>query len=205
MIPVAPQPEPVEFAGTVRAPGIKWIRKSGLNPQEPVPSGTNLPPHWTKCLPALRSAYSGICAYAGVFVPPVVGAPSVEHFLAKSERLDQAYEWVNYRFVCAKMNSRKRNFDDVLDPFTLEPEMFVLNLVNGGIMANSSLNITKRQRVSKTIKRLNLDDAECREMRLFYIDGWLLNQRNRDDGVTLGQLKLHAPFVYLEMKRQNLL
>ena len=178
---------------------MKWIRKSGLNPQNPVPTGTVIPSYWTKCLPTLRRAYGGICAYAGVFVPLMVGAPSVEHFLAKSKRLDQAYEWINYRFVCAKMNSRKRDFDDVLDPFTLEPEMFVLNLVNGGIMANSSLNITKRQRVSRTIKRLSLDDAECREMRLSYVNDYI----NRD--ISQRQLERHAPFVYLEMKRQRFL
>jgi uncharacterized protein (TIGR02646 family) len=199
VIPVAPQPEPVDFARAVRAPGMKWIRKSGLNPQNPVPTGTAIPPHWTKCLPALRSAYGSICAYAGVFVPLVVGAPSVEHFLAKSKRLDQAYEWANYRFVCAKMNSRKRNFDDVLDPFTLETEMFVLNAVNGAIMANPSLSASKQRRVGKTIRRLDLDDVECREMRLSYVNDYI----NHD--ISQRQLERHAPFVYLEMKRQNLL
>ncbi len=103
MIPVRPQPEPPDFDSLVRKPGGKWIQKSGLNPNQPVPSRTKIPSHWTKCLPALREAYGGICAYVCVYVPRVVGAPSVEHFVPKSLHLNQAYEWNNYRFVCAKM------------------------------------------------------------------------------------------------------
>jgi uncharacterized protein (TIGR02646 family) len=199
VIPVAPQPEPNDFGKTVRTPGSKWIRKSGLNLTEPVPPKTEIPSHWTKCIPALRKAYSGICAYTGVFIPLVVGAPSVEHFLAKSKRLDQAYEWLNYRFVCAKMNSRKRDFDDVLDPFTLEPDMFVLNIVNGAIKPRSGLDAEKRLLVKRTIERLDLDDVECREMRLEFIKDFLTAE------ITAANLKRRAPFIYLELKRQNLL
>jgi uncharacterized protein (TIGR02646 family) len=199
VIPVAPQPEPPDFDTLVRTPGSKWIAKSRLDPNQPVPAKTKIPAHWTKCLPALREAYGGFCAYVCVFVPKVVGAPSVEHFVPKSQHLNQAYEWNNYRFVCAKMNSRKRDFEDVLDPFTLEPESFELNLGNGGIAPHPRLNVVKRREAKKTIKRLKLDDTECRELRLGFIQAFRIQQ------ITADYLKTQAPFIWLEMQRQGAL
>lgn len=197
VIPIAPQPEPQDFAKLVRAPGLKWIAKSGLNPNQPVPSGTEIPSYWTKCLPALREVYGGICAYVSVYVPKVVGAPSVEHFVPKSRHLNQAYDWSNYRFVCAKMNSRKRDFEDVLDPFALEPESFELNLGDGSVAPHPRLGGLKCQQVMATIARLDLDDLECRELRLEFIQAFRTNQ------ITAGYLKLQAPFVWFEMQRQG--
>jgi uncharacterized protein (TIGR02646 family) len=199
VIPVTPQPEPQDFAKLVRAPGLKWIKKSGLNPNQPVPSGTEIPSHWTKCLSVLRDAYGGICAYVCVYVPKVVGAPSVEHFVPKSRHLNQAYEWNNYRFVCAKMNSRKHDFEDVLDPFILEPESFELNLGDGGIAPHPRLNAVERREAVKTIKRLKLDDAECRSMRLEFIQAFRTHQ------ITAEYLNRQAPFIWFEMQRQGAL
>jgi uncharacterized protein (TIGR02646 family) len=203
MIPVVPQPEPADFEQLVRKPGLKWLKKSGLDPSLPAPTKTKIPPHWRKCLPHLHKAYGGICTYVCVYVPKMVGASSVEHFVPKSRNLNQAYEWSNYRFVCAKMNSRKRDFEDVLDPFTIEPDLFVLRLGSGKLDPHPSLTGDKLKVVKETIKRLDLDDQECRDKRLEIINDVLLNQSDKDDGMTVGQLKRHAPFVWQEMKRQG--
>ncbi len=72
-----------------------------------------------RCLNELYSLYNGICAYACVLIPPVTGGRSVEHFAPKMKHPDYAYEWKNYRLVCSLMNSRKRDFEDVLDPSCL--------------------------------------------------------------------------------------
>ena len=50
------------------------------------------------------------------WIPPVTGGRSVEHFAPKKKHRDFAYEWDNHRLVCSVMNSRKRDFEDVLDP-----------------------------------------------------------------------------------------
>ncbi len=203
MIPVVPQPEPADFEQLVRKPGLKWLKKSGLDPTLPVPAKTIIPPHWRKCLPHLHKAYDGICAYMCVDVPWFEGSPSVEHFVPKSKRLEMAFEWDNFRFVCTKMNSRKRDFEDVLDPFTLEPDLFILRLGSGGLEPHPNLIGEKLKMVQKTIQRLDLDDQECRDKRLEYIDGVLLNQKDKEDGITIGHLKRRAPFVWQEMKRQG--
>jgi uncharacterized protein (TIGR02646 family) len=197
VIPVAPQPEPTDFDLKVRQPGLRWIKKQGLDPAVPVPTGTEIPSHWTKCLPDLRRLYNEVCAYTGLFVPKVTGAPTVEHFAPKSKRLSLAFEWTNYRFVCAKINSRKRDFEDVLDPFVLQVRTFELNLINGGIAPGNQLNVAQAKKARATIERLDLDDAECREVRLEYIDEFTKKNISED------YLKRKAPFVWFEMKRQG--
>ena len=51
----------------------------------------------------------------------------VDHFYPKSVRPDMAYEWSNFRLASLKLNCRKREFQDVLDPFTIEPGWFCLS------------------------------------------------------------------------------
>jgi hypothetical protein len=121
----------------------------------------------------------------------------VEHFAPKSKRLDLAFEWTNYRFVCAKINSRKRDFEDVLDPFVLQAKTFELNLINGGIAPGHHLNVVQMKKARATIERLDLDDTECREMRLEYIDEYAKKNISED------YLKRKAPFVWFEVQRQG--
>jgi 5-methylcytosine-specific restriction endonuclease McrA len=111
MIPVTPQPEPANFDVKVRQPGQRWVARQGLDPGQPVPSGTQLKPYWTECLPQLTELYGRVCAYVCLYIPKITGSPSVEHFVPKSQQLGLAYEWSNYRLVCAKMNSRKRELE----------------------------------------------------------------------------------------------
>ena len=48
----------------------------------------------------------------------------MEHFAPKKKHPDHAYIWENYRLVCTVMNSRKRDFENVLDPFEVEDGWF---------------------------------------------------------------------------------
>ena len=199
MIPVTPQPEPADFDAKVRGPGLAWIAGSGLDPTKPVPSGTQIPSHWTKCLPQLRTAYGAVCGYVCVFIELVTGSPSVEHFLPKSKRLNLAYEWSNYRLACTKINSRKNNFEDVLDPFKVKPNEFQLDLLTGGIFPNPALTAARKKKVQATIDRLKLDDAECRELRLSYFNEYAAQE------ISSMYFKKRSPFVWLEAQRQGLL
>jgi uncharacterized protein (TIGR02646 family) len=199
LIPVAPQPEPADFDKNVRKPGLKWIAKSGLDLLKPIPGGTKIPSYWTKNLPELRRVYGGICAYVCVYIELVTGSPSVEHFVPKSKALNQAYEWDNYRLACTKINSRKRDFLDVLDPFTLAVGWFELNLLDGSIFPNTALTALQRKKVQQTIDRLKLDDAECRELRLAYFNDFLAKE------ISGAYFKKRSPFVWLEAQRQGML
>jgi uncharacterized protein (TIGR02646 family) len=195
MIPVTPQPEPANFDAKVRQPGKRWVARQGLDPSQPVPSGTELKPYWTECLPQLAELYGHVCAYVCLYIPKITGSPSVEHFVPKSRQLSLAYEWSNYRLVCAKMNSRKRDYSDVLDPFTLQAGTFVLNLQDGSISPSPGLSAALKQRAEATIDRLDLDDVECRQQRLEHFDAY------KQGDVSEAYFKRRAPFVWVEAQR----
>lgn len=197
MIPVAPAAEPPVFEKRVRSPGNKWLRQRGLEIAPVLPSGTKIPSYWTKCLPELMAAYSEVCAYASLRIHPVTGASTVEHFAPKSKRPALAYEWSNYRLACSKVNARKNNFEDLLDPFEVPDGAFTLNILNGAIRATEGLPESAAAR--QTLARLKLDDGEMRRARLDLVDQYLGYQIS-------GQfLRRESPFVWSELRRKGLL
>jgi uncharacterized protein (TIGR02646 family) len=199
VIPVKLQPEPALFDAKVRQKGLKWLEKQGLDPTQPAPAGLKVSNYWKHCLPDMLEAYKHICAYVCVYIEEVTGFATVEHFAPKSRRLDLAYEWKNYRLTCGLMNGNKSNFEDVLDPCKLKSGTFQLNPVNGAILPNPKLNGAAKQKALETIERLKLDSAACRRVRLRYFTKYMQGQ------ITAEFLKEVSPFVYLELKRQNLL
>jgi uncharacterized protein (TIGR02646 family) len=156
-------------------------------------------PYWRHCLDEMHVSYDGCCAYLAVFFERVTGGGSVDHFIAISQRADLAYEWSNYRLACSRMNSRKREFDDVLDPFEVEDGWFHLEPVSGRIFPNPQLPDDQQRAVKATIDRLGLDDAGNREMRARHY------QEYREGFYTAEFLKKRSPFVWMEIDRQDLL
>lgn len=199
MIPVAPQPEPDTFDKKVRQKGLQYLLKNGIRLDRALPVGTELSPYWRECLDDLYLRYNGLCAYLAVFFERVTGGGSVDHFVAKSKRADLAYEWSNYRLASSIINSRKGEFDDVLDPFEIREDMFHLELVSGSIYPNPALPAEELQRVTSTITRLGLDDPGCREMRARHYQYYC------EKSYTGDFLKKHSPFVWREANRQGLL
>lgn len=200
MIPVLEQPEPADFDANVRQKGLAFLRRKGIALDQPVPKGTKLDTCWRSCLDDLHARYQGCCAYLAVFFERVTGGASVDHFVAKStSRAEYAYEWRNYRLSCSTMNSRKREFDDVLDPFSIQEGWFQLELVSGRIYPNPALSSNTKRQVQETIKRLGLDDAGNRKLRSRHYQEYTA----RD--YTAAFLKKRSPFVYSEALRQGLL
>jgi uncharacterized protein (TIGR02646 family) len=140
-----------------------------------------------------------VCAYACAYIERITGHGTVDHFVAKSADVGQAYEWRNYRLACLKMNQRKRDFDDVLDPFTLAAGTFVLDLVTGRIAPSPRLRNGALEAARRTIDRLRLDDAECRQWRLDWFDNY------HNGHICERHLRRRSPFVWHEARRQNLL
>jgi hypothetical protein len=192
VIPVTPKPEPGDFDQKVRQKGTAWLQANNL-PQ------TELPPYWRDCLGDLHREYAGICAYISVYIEPVTGTRTADHFIAKSSDPNLAYEWDNYRLACGLMNSRKRDFDDVLDPFELEPETFRLVLYTGQILPVRPPDSPLWGLADATIRRLRLDDDDCRSLRRhYYLD-------YRQGEISESYLRRRAPFVWQEAQRQGLL
>jgi hypothetical protein len=197
LIPVIPQPEPSDFDQKVRQPGQAWIAAKGLDPKKRVPKKTKIEPYWRESLDDLHQAYGGVCAYLCVYIERA-SPPTVDHFVSKIERLDLAYEWDNYRLAFSMLNSKKGEFQDVLDPFTLTPNTFELDLFDGSISPAKHLGTAVTGAALATIIRLNLDAPIWRNARLRY---WQIYISNRDSTF----LRDHSPFVWLEAQRQGLL
>lgn len=199
MIPVRRQPEPESFEAEVRRPGLAWLEERGWDLDGPLPSGEELRPFWRAALGELHRRYRGVCAYVCIEIPEVTGARTVDHFVAKSGALRQAYEWSNYRLACQLMNSRKRDFDDVLDPFDLEDETFYLNFANGEVYPNPGLEAARLEQARATVERLHLNGPECTRARLRHFE--LCFQEE----ITLSYLQRVSPFVHQEARRQGFL
>lgn len=200
MIPVRQRQEPDFFDEQVRTKGLAHLKAKGYALDRPLPEGATITSYWRgDCLTALHEAYGGICAYLCVFVERCTGGMSVDHFIAKSALAGLAYEWNNYRLACSTMNSRKREFEDVLDPFELEKVWFRLELTTGHIFPDPDLDKSTFAQVDQTIKRLGLDDPLCREVRARWFEEYLSEPLPSD------YLRKKSPFVWAEAHRQGLL
>lgn len=199
MIHVDPQPEPPGFDATVRKKGLASLARKGVSLYRPLPPKTTVEPHWRACLDDLYRSYRGQCAYLGVFFERVTGGGTVDHFVAKSAKPSLAYEWSNYRLACSIMNSRKRDYENVLDPFEIENGWFQLELVTGYVFPDRKLPAAMERKVQNTIDRLNLNDSGIREMRTRHYQGII------DGEYTVAFLKKYSPFVWNEANRQGIL
>ncbi len=85
----------------------------------------------------------------------------------------------------------------MLDPFEIEPGLFILNLPTMRIAPADHLPDQQRREVQATIDRLKLDDARCRQARVNYYDLYLANDIN------FRALERLSPFVAFEVERQG--
>jgi hypothetical protein len=188
VIHVEPQPEPPDFDAKVRQPG-----RAELASQE-----GELRPHWQHCAIQLWEAYRGVCAYSSLYIPRGTGARSVDHLLPKSKRRELTYEWSNYRLACIRMNSRKNDLEEVLDPFKVEDGWFALELSTLQVIPGEGLLGQMRQRVQDTIDRLDLNDDEFIQARAAHYEAF------RSGEVQFRHIRKHCPFLAKELVRQGL-
>ncbi|WP_103035479.1 hypothetical protein [Castellaniella caeni] len=175
MIPITQAKEPVNFDANVRQPGLRAIaemvgkpspypRTKGTPYRQIVSREADIPPaefpsYWTAALVDLMRAYDETCAYSCFKIHPVTGGGSVDHLAPKSRNWRDIYEWSNYRLCCSRMNARKRDFGDVLDPFEIGAGWFELELVGFQVMPGRDVrNTPVEQQVHDTIARLRLND-----------------------------------------------
>lgn len=148
-------------------------------------------------LDALMRAYNETCAYSCFRIHRVTGAASVDHMAPKSRTWDQVYEWLNCRLACSRLNARKNDFGDVLDPFDVQDGWFELEFYGFQVCPAHGLDPAIAQQITTTIERLGLNDSDMRNGRAcdaqLYWDG----------EISLAVLQHESPFVARELARQD--
>lgn len=119
--------------------------------------------------------------------------------VAKSNALELAYEWRNYRFACGAMNGRHSDFTDVLDPMELNRSPYALEFAGMELYVRNDSGHELRQMAQRTLIRLQLNDEECRQLRATYWDEYIAGHVSED------YLRRKSPFVHSEAARQGLL
>ena len=198
MIPVANAAEPPNFDANVRQPGLLFLARV------PNPNGNQWNSHsyWGEALGDLHAGYNDVCAYCGSFTLRAAGSvpdsSSVDHYVPKSVDPPNAYEWDNYRLCRARLNQRKDNHQDVLDPFTVLQGWFQLDFRTFLIRSSPALEPNDQQRVTATIARLQLNaDSDYVDERLRVVRAYCLQMATFED------LRRRYPFIASEMTRQN--
>ena len=186
MIPVRPASEPPGFGAKVRGPGLAWLKK---NPAPKRPRD-----YWSPFKPQLADAFRNLCGYVAMYEP--VG--TVDHFLSCELHRERAYEWSNYRFAQAWVNSSKQVADEaVLDPFEVQEGWFEILLPSLQLVRTDKVPAELRARADYTLDRLHLrhDERVIRQRRAWYE----LYQRG---DLSLDGLKEKAPLIAAAVEKQ---
>ena len=194
MIPVTEQSEPNDFSKKVRNPGQLFLT---LKPNPSNKDWKNRE-YWRKALPDLYSAYQGVCAYCSEWIPYNTGVSTVDHFEPKGIAPNLAYEWKNFRLSSLRLNSKKGDYQDVLDPFALQQDTFILDFPSLIVKPNPILSDEQKNRAIGTIHRLGLNDETSIKSRFRWIRCYCSNE------FRFIYLQRNAPFIAYELKRQNL-
>ena len=150
MIRFEPVDEPRDFQEKAKAPGAAWL---AANPDARRPKD-----YWTPFKGALARGFRDLCAYSAIYEP--VG--TVDHFVSCHEDRFKAYEWENYRYCTAWINSSKGNTqaDRLLDPFEIEDGWFELHLPSLQLRVSDTIPDEFRERAEYVLNRLHLRDDE---------------------------------------------
>ena len=117
--------------------------------------------------------------------------------IAKSRDWRLVYEWCNFRLACLPMNRKKGEFTDVLDPFGIQDDFFVMDVVEFRVHPGASLDASRKRSVAATINRLGLNDQDWCETRRQHVE--LYRQHKM-----LHIVENLFPFVAKEIRRLGL-
>lgn len=184
---VNPLPEPHSFDERCRQRGNAWLQD---NPDAARPRD-----YWSPFRPELGEGFTNRCAFGAMYIP----SGTVEHFISCDQDRGMAYEWSNYRYVDAWMNSAKgsKKAEDFLDPFEVREGWFEVLLPSLQLVLTDQVPEALRARAEYTLKHLPLRDDE-RVMRVRR--QWL---RLFEEGkVGLEGLREMAPLIAAAVERQ---
>jgi hypothetical protein len=222
MIPVAQAPVPLDFDAKVRHPGLRAIAEMVGKPspyprtagkkhqqlvdkqgqpvtQEQAIPADAFPAYWREALPEMLVAYERRCAYLAMHIHHATGNPTVDHVLPKSYAWNQVYEWSNYRLCAAIINSKKGALLTLVDPFSIGPGWFVLNLNTLQVERGGNAPQPEWARIDATLPVLN--HRLCVQEREEYVRLYRLGPGA--GGFDLQYLEHRAPFIAAELRRQG--
>lgn len=199
LIVVAVSPAPAHYAARVRDRGARFLART------PNPRQTDWKRHayWRDIHDDLYQLHVGICMYCASWTPRRLGNSgtehtSVDHFVPKSVDPPRAYAWDNFRLCRSRLNRRKSNFQDVLDPFIVNNDWFTLQFTTFLIVPTEGLARELATRVEASIDRLQLNaDTDYVNERIGAVREYSLGK------VTLARLRSKYPFIAEQMQRQD--
>ena len=160
MIRFEPVPEPADFDQKAKKPGKAWL---AANPGSKRPKD-----FWTHFKGKLADGFRNLCAYSAMYEP--VG--TVDHFVSCDEDRSRAYDWENYRYCAAWINSSKLNVPagHLLDPFEIGNGWFEIHLPSLQLRVSNNIPEEFRDRAEYVLTRLHLrnDERVMRQRRVWY-------------------------------------
>ena len=173
--------EPPKFDAEARRPGVAWLEENedAKRPKD----------FWTAFKGELAQGFGQLCAFTAMYEP--VG--TVDHFVSCNEDSSLAYEWDNYRYASAWINSSKQNLkaSHILDPFDVQDGWFRLLLPSLQVVVDEDAVPTELlSRARFVLKRFHLRDDErvLRQRREWY-------RMYQDGELTLEGLRRKAPLI----------
>ncbi|WP_198935432.1 hypothetical protein [Chlorobium sp. KB01] len=139
MIHFIPPSEPHDFECKVRRRGGTWFSGG---------SAGRAPDYWNDCKSDLAAGFRNLCAYSAML--DLVG--TVDHFHSQSTHPHLVYEWSNYRYASAWINSSKKSAEE-LDPFQVQDGWFEIILPSLQLVLTTTVSSEQRQLAEYTLNR----------------------------------------------------
>jgi hypothetical protein len=183
MIPVARVPEPAEFDAQVRQRGRRWLAENpGKSPKD----------LWSPFREVLRNGFKGLCGYSAMYE----SYGTVDHFRSIHRDRSLAYEWSNYRFASAWINSSKQA-REVLDPYEVGDGWFEIELPSLQLVVTNKVPPHARALAEETLRCLPLVDDEriLRQRQEWYA-------MYQEGEISLDGLRRKAPLIAAAVEKQ---
>lgn len=183
--------EPAGFDAQCRKKGEQWLKDHPKASRKPNQRPKD---YWSQFRPDLADAFRKLCAYSAMYEP--VG--TVDHFLPVDADETLSYEWSNYRYASAWINSSKNKAVSILDPLDVRSGWFEVLLPSLQLVLVPGRVPTGSQALAeKTIERLHLRDDEriLRQRRSWY-------QMYQEGKLPLDGLRELAPLIAAAVEKQ---
>lgn len=193
MIGFTPTDPPAEFEEKCRKPGLAWLEKHP-KPMQKVKGKTWRPrDYWSQFRGDLATAFRNLCSIAAMHEPQ----GTVDHFVSCDSDPTRAYDWSNYRFVSAWLNSSKNDIDGLLDPFHVGADWFEISLPDLQLSLTSHVPAEYVAIAQYTLETLPIRDDEriIRQRRVWY-------QLYQSGALPLDGLRQLAPLIARAVEKQ---
>lgn len=205
MIPLQRFRKPPNFNKRIRDKGYQWLQRKGIDLHAIVPEGFVFKYYWVFCKSYLERKYNHYCAYTCFYMHPTERT-SIDHIKPKS-RVEAylAYEWKNYCLCCERINTKKGDKLNIINPFEVTENLFCLVLGTGYIYVNPSYSNSSLVALAKTtIEELDLNNGFWKKARReVYKEFGEAKRAGASLEYAEERLKKENIFVWSEAKRQG--